>query len=126
MLKPRQRKTKDPCPGCFLHPTRCLCDKIPQLALSTKLTLIIHQRELKRTTNTGRLAIKALQNSTIFVRGEFDNSLNFQEIFDPEYNSILLYPSDDALELTQAHVKKLRRPLQLIVPDGNWRQASKV
>jgi DTW domain-containing protein YfiP len=38
----------------------------------------------------------------------------------------LFYPSGDASELDQKLVAEERTPIQLIVPDGTWRQAGKV
>jgi DTW domain-containing protein YfiP len=39
---------------------------------------------------------------------------------------VLLYPTDDAVELTEQAIQGLTRPITLIVPDGTWRQARKV
>jgi DTW domain-containing protein YfiP len=38
----------------------------------------------------------------------------------------LFYPSVDAVELDRVLVAQDRTPIQLIVPDGSWRQAGKV
>lgn len=122
----RKRKTKDPCPECFLHRSLCICDSIPSLDTQTRLCLVIHAKELKRTTNTGRLAIKALKNSEMRVRGENRDGLDLSDLLTSEYRTVLFYPCDDAVELNSRFVQQDKRPLQLIVPDGNWRQASKV
>lgn len=124
-----QRKTQDPCPECFLHRSLCLCSEIPSLQLKTKVSLIIHARELKRTTNTGRLALKALGNSELRVRGEKteDNkALDLSDLLSADYESLLFFPSEDAQELSKDFLKSFTKPIHLIVPDGNWRQASKV
>lgn len=97
---------------------------IPKLKLRTKVTLVVHAKELKRTTNTGRLALQALVNSEMRVRGEGREALNLSDLLSDEFESLLFYPSEDALELGSFVVG--RRPIQLIVPDGNWRQAGKV
>jgi DTW domain-containing protein YfiP len=99
--------------------------------LKTKVSLIVHAKELKRTTNTGRLALHALVNSEMRVRGRHDTSegstaLDLSDLLQPEYRSVLFYPSDEARALDSAFVGEDSRPVQLIVPDGNWRQASKV
>ncbi|MEK6628299.1 MAG: tRNA-uridine aminocarboxypropyltransferase [Bdellovibrionota bacterium] len=126
-LKPKgQRKTQNPCEVCFLHKNLCICEFIPKLNLKTKLTLIIHARELKRTTNTGMLAVKALTNSEVFVRGKIDAPLDLTSQLTPDYRHVLFYPSDEAVELNEVFVRKSLLPINLIVPDGNWRQASKV
>ena len=125
--KPRgQRKTQDPCPKCFLHKDRCICAFIPRLIYKTKLTLIIHAKELKRTTNTGTLAVHSLVNSEIHIRGLKDQSLSGNKILDQNYQPLLFFPADNAIELTSEFIKSFEKPIQLIVPDGNWRQASKV
>lgn len=122
----RKRKPKDPCQVCFLHKDRCICESIPTLTLATKITLIIHAKELKRTTNTGRLALKALTNSEMRVRGEDRETLLLSDLLSSNYRTLLFYPSDNAVELDQKFVNESSLPIQLIVPDGNWRQASKV
>ena len=122
----RKRKTQDPCQVCFLHKARCVCEHIPKLELKTKVVLVVHTKELKRTTNTGRLALKALTNSEMRIRGEEREVLNLTELLTPNYRTFLFYPTDDALELDAKLVSESDLPIQLIVPDGNWRQASKV
>jgi DTW domain-containing protein YfiP len=38
----------------------------------------------------------------------------------------LFFPSADSMELTSSFARSFSKPLNLIVPDGNWRQASKI
>jgi DTW domain-containing protein YfiP len=122
----RKRKTKTPCPVCFLHQQLCICHLIPKLDLKTRLCLVIHAKELKRTTNTGRLALQALKNSEMRVRGEGIGALDLSPLLTSSYRTLLFYPSEDAVDLTPEFLATDPRPVQLIVPDGNWRQASKV
>lgn len=122
----RKRKTKSPCPECFLNPQLCICELFPRLNLETRVCLVVHAKELKRTTNTGRLAIKSLVNSEMRIRGETKEALDLSDLLTPTHRTLLFYPSDDAVELTKEFVQQEQRPIQLIVPDGNWRQASKV
>ncbi len=124
--KKGKRKTQDPCEVCFLHRARCICEFIPSLNLRTKVSLIIHYKELRRTTNTGALAARALVNSQIFIRGKTKETLDLSSQLDPSYRSLLFYPCKEAIELTESLVKQSPLPIQLLVPDGNWRQASKV
>jgi DTW domain-containing protein YfiP len=119
----RLRKTIDPCQVCFLHQDRCICSQIPKLELKTKLSLIIHAKELKRTTNTGRLAVQALVNSEMLVRGIDREKLDLSSILSKDYESVVLYPAADAIALSTL---KPRKPIHLIVSDGNWRQANKI
>jgi DTW domain-containing protein YfiP len=127
MVLDRKRKTKEPCPVCFVNPARCICEVIPSLDYRTRLCLVVHAKELKRTTNTGRLAVKALKNSEMRIRGEGREALDLSDlVLAPQYRTVLFYPSDEAQDLTADFVAQDPRPIQLIVPDGNWRQASKV
>lgn len=120
------RKTQDPCSNCFLHKDRCICAFIPALKFETKLSLIIHAKELKRATNTGTLAAKALINSEVHIRGLQDSPLSGADILNSSYQPLLFYPAEDAIDLTREFVQSFEKPIQLLVPDGNWRQASKV
>lgn len=122
----RKRKTKNPCYVCGMSMENCFCSEVEQIEVNTRLLLVVHSKELKRTTNTGRLAVHSLGNSQLLVRGEMGNPLNLSPFLNGEYESLLLFPSKEAEELTPEVLKRFRRPIQLIVPDGNWRQASKL
>jgi len=82
--------------------------------------------ELKRSSNTGRLALRALVNSEMRVRGETRETLDLSDLLTDRYRTFLFYPTVDAVELDHELVAQDRTPIQLIVPDGTWRQARKV
>lgn len=120
-----------------MHQDLCICAFIPQLTLTTRVVLVVHAKELKRTTNTGRLALHALVNSEMIVRGQDKTPVDLSRLLQGhscqnkqntlnEYDTYLFYPSADAIEMSELVSTKLIKPIQLIVPDGNWRQASKV
>jgi DTW domain-containing protein YfiP len=88
--------------------------------------LVIHVHELKRSTNTGRLALRALVNSEMRVRGETREALDLSDVLTYGYRTVLFYPTVDAVELNRELVAQDPTPIQLIVPDGSWRQAGKV
>ena len=103
-----------------------MCAELPRLDLRTKISLVIHHRELSRSSNTGLLAHQSLVNSEVRVRGESREALDLSDLPSPGYRSLLFYPSVDALELDRELVCRDSRPIQLIVPDGTWRQARKI
>lgn len=72
------------------------------------------------------LAVKALVNSEVFVRGLMHKPLDLSSHLTDNYRHVLFYPSEDAEALDAAFVRQSSVPINLIVPDGNWRQASKV
>ncbi len=104
---------------CALMPT-------PRLATRTRLVLVIHRFEDRKPTNTGRLAAECLANSDVIVRGhEFEPTPPF--VSDPASRPLLLFPCEGALSLDELPDQVASDlPITLIVPDGNWRQASKV
>jgi DTW domain-containing protein YfiP len=124
-MKP-QRTVNEPCEICGASRTACLCDVVPRIDLRTKVCLVIHHRELSRNSNTGLLAIRALVNSEVRVRGEQREALDLKDLITSQYRSFLFYPSGDAVELNQALVMQEATPIQLLVPDGTWRQARKI
>jgi DTW domain-containing protein YfiP len=122
----RTRKITDPCSICAASRAQCLCDALPRIELRTRVCLVIHHRELTRSSNTGLLALRSLVNSEMRVRGKTNESLDLKDLLTPDYRTFLFYPSDDAIELDSALVRQDLTPIQLIVPDGTWRQARKV
>jgi DTW domain-containing protein YfiP len=104
----------------------CICDTIPTLALRTRVCLVIHMNELKKSSNTGRLALRALVNSEMRVRGEPGETLDLSDVLSERYRTFLFYPSKDAVELNTDLIAADPRAVQLIVPDGSWRQAGKL
>ena len=103
-----------------------MCAEVPQLDLRTKVALVIHHRELSRSSNTGLLALQSLVNSELRIRGDSREALDLSDLLSPRYRTLLFYPSADALELDRELVCRDSRPIQLIVPDGTWRQARKI
>jgi DTW domain-containing protein len=81
---------------------------------------------LSRSSNTGLLALRALVNSEMRVRGEGREALDLKDLITSKYRSFLFYPSGDAVELDKALVMQEPTPIQLLVPDGTWRQARKI
>jgi DTW domain-containing protein YfiP len=99
---------------------------MPRIELKTRIALIIHHRELSRNSNTGLLALRALVNSEVRIRGEGRVALDLQELLSPQYRTFLFFPCADAVELDRTLVTQEQKPIQLIVPDGTWRQAKKI
>jgi DTW domain-containing protein len=67
-----------------------------------------------------------LVNSEMRIRGEGREALDLKDLITLQYRTFLLYPSGDAAELDQALVMQESTPIQLLVPDGTWRQARKI
>lgn len=114
------------CQRCRMHQEHCLCPIIPRLELETRLVLVMHQRETVKTTATGPLALAALPNSELRIHGRVDAPLDFSDLADPGRRTLLLYPAEGAALLDREFLEKDQRPVTLVVPDGNWRQAARM
>ena len=118
-----RRNNLERCSTCCMHETLCICALVPRLETRTRLQLIMHYREERKPTNTGQLAARCLQHSTISIVGDRAQPLTLAPVTDRE-QAILLFPADDAVPITRFAASE--RPIVLIVPDGSWRQASKM
>jgi len=111
------------CERCRLVQADCLCNLIPKVETRTRIVVVLHEQEDRKTSNTGRLATRCLPNSEIVIRGGFDHATP-PPSWTAQGDPVLLFPHPDAhpLQLWQNHP----RPITLIVPDGTWRQAQRV
>lgn len=75
--------------------------------------------EAKKPTNTGRLAALCSDNSQVLVRGLQHVPLDLS--FLAGQNALVLCADESA-----ALIQPVAFPVTLIVPDGSWRQASKM
>ena len=108
-----------------MHLSLCVCPLIPSppLQTRTRLVVVMHRLEAKKTTNTGRLAAACLANSQVIVRGYADRP-EPPVTWPDDSQPILLFPFEDAIPIER--FASSVRPITLVVPDGTWRQASKV
>ena len=111
------------CPRCYMHGSLCVCNLIPKIETRARLLLVIHRIEARKPSNTGRLGVECLTSSETWIRGhENDPADEFEP--DDAYQSLFLFPHEEATPITEFVDSKL--PIQLVVPDGTWRQAAKV
>ena len=119
----RRGNAEHRCKRCKMHRSLCVCALIPRLETRTRLVLVIHRTEERKPTNTGVLAAECLVNSEIVVRGHASDptlGLVVPEGTEP----LLLFPHEESVNIIDYKLPSL--PITLIVPDGTWRQASKV
>lgn len=109
------------CVRCMMHVSLCVCALIPRIETRTRLVLVIHRSEIRKPTNTGNLAASCLVNSEVHVRGR-EGEPTEPMTWGPDVEPLLLFPHEGEAEVLEPS----DRPVALIVPDGNWRQASKV
>ena len=114
------------CPACALHFQLCICALHPPLDIQTRVVVLMHHREFIKHSNTGRLVPLALKSGEVRLRGLKNRPTQTAGLLDPARRVWMLYPTEDAQVITPELVAADPRPITLIVPDGNWRQARKV
>jgi DTW domain-containing protein YfiP len=114
------------CPQCRLHLNLCICSVIPRFDLATRLILVMHRREMSKPTATGPLALAVLANSDLRIQGDRDNPPDFRDLATEGRRTLLLYPGEGAPVLSRTFLNGDPRPVNLVVPDGSWRQAARM
>jgi DTW domain-containing protein len=109
-----------------MHAAACVCEHIVPLRLATRVVLIMHYKELPKTTATGPLALAALDNSELHVHGLRDQPVELDHLQDEARRVLVLFPQEGACTLSESFRNEDPRPVTLVVPDGSWRQASRI
>jgi DTW domain-containing protein YfiP len=109
-----------------MHAAACVCEHMEPLALETRVVLIMHYKELPKTTATGPMALAALANSELYVHGRQDQPVELDHLHDEQRRVLVLFPQEGACPLSESFRSDDPRPVTLVVPDGNWRQASRI
>ncbi len=118
----RFTRTAPRCPQCDRLAVVCVCHDAPAMRLRTQLCVVVHYREASKTTNTGTVAARLVEGSSVVV-----HSQAYQPAAEPDFTGrrpVLLFPSDDAEVLTAEHGRVA--PVTLVVPDGSWSQARRM
>lgn len=119
-------KRSERCHQCRLHTRLCICGDTPHHDLVTRLILVMHHREWTKPTATGPLALAVLANSELRIQGYREQPLDFHDLDTAERRTLLLYPGEGVPVLSRAFLAGDPRPVNLVVADGTWRQASRM
>ena len=109
-----------------MNAAACMCQHMVPLELETRLVLIMHYKELPKTTATGPLALAALENSELYVHGRRGQPVELDHLHDDERRVLVLFPQEGACALSESFRDDDPRPVTLLVPDGSWHQASRM
>ncbi|CAH0527379.1 tRNA-uridine aminocarboxypropyltransferase [Vibrio hippocampi] len=108
------------CKQCgLIH--NCYCQAIPKIACDLYITLLTHENELLRATNTGHLAKKVLKHCEVEIwqRKQPIQALASDRI------PMLLFPDDDSRAFNDLSVDEIAQA-QFIVLDATWQEAKKM
>lgn len=108
------------CATCQLPTTLCICALVPRLETRTRVVLIVPSNEARKPSNTGLLATRCLEDSTVQILRKRSGPVQAPIIRDGEL-PLVLFPAPHASPITD--YASSPRPIALIVPDGSWNQA---
>jgi DTW domain-containing protein YfiP len=101
-----------------------LCGEARRLETRTKVVVLVHRREVHKTTGTARLVPLTLAHGELRTVGLPEDRVQYEGLEEEGRSTLLLSPVAGAVELTRELVGN--RPATLVVPDGNWRQARRM
>ncbi len=92
--------------------------------MRTRVVLLTHRAERRKSTNTGRLVVLGIQGAEVRLRGERDADPRPPLPPLSEARRLLLFPHAGARELSPEDGRG--PPVVLLVPDGSWNQARRI
>ncbi|MCM8528431.1 MAG: DTW domain-containing protein [Lentisphaeraceae bacterium] len=109
---------REVCPGCERPVKVCLCAQLKVIENLHSVTVLRHKSETKHALNTVKILEKSLSKISVFDGELFpENSL-------PQHkNSYLIYPSDDAVDISDLSTTE---ETHFIFLDGSWKKTSKI
>lgn len=118
------------CERCLLGQAYCICSLAIPADCGADWILLMHEDEVLKPTNTGRLVADVFPSCTqVFewARTEAPEGL-LPLLMDPNRLVVVIFPADGALTpAVIAHqAQLLNRRLTLVLLDGTWKQARKM
>lgn len=112
---------REKCYKCYRPMLSCMCKHVERVDTNTKFVILMHPKEFKKVKNgTGFFTHLSLTNSELFIDAEFTNHNRVNEIIS-EYESFVLYPSDDAINISQNNPRKnTNKKIAIFIIDATW------
>ncbi|MBL0709075.1 MAG: DTW domain-containing protein [Sulfurimonas sp.] len=107
------------CYKCYRPQSSCMCKYIRGIETNTKFVVLMHPKEFKKVKNgTGHLTHLSLKNSQLFVGIDFTHHKRVNEII-KEYDSYILYPSKEAINISKESIKSEKK-IAIFIIDSTW------
>ncbi len=117
---------REKCYACYRAKSSCMCKYITQNETNTKFVILMHPKEFKKVkNNTGFFTHLSLSNSEVFVGIDFTNHKKINEIIST-HDSYILFPSNEALNLSTTNPKQTSKKLAIFIIDSTWACAKKM
>ena len=97
-----------------------MCGFCESVQTQTKFVILMHPKEFKKVkNNTGHFTHQSLKNSELFVGIDFSEHTRINEII-ASHDSYILFPSPNAVNLTNEYPKRSDKPLAIFLIDSTW------
>lgn len=97
-----------------------MCEHFESIQTQTKFVILMHPKEFKKVkNNTGHFTHKSLPNSELFVGIDFSDNKRINTIIE-SHESYILFPSQDALNLTTNPPPKTEKKIAIFLIDSTW------
>jgi len=111
---------REKCYECFRPKSSCMCEHFEHIQTHTKFVVLMHPKEFKKVkNNTGHFTHKSLTNSELFIGIDFSDHKRINEIID-SHDSYILFPSPNAVNLTDEKPILSSKPLAIFLIDSTW------
>ncbi|MDF1883933.1 DTW domain-containing protein [Sulfurimonas sp. SAG-AH-194-C21] len=111
---------REKCYECFRPASSCMCEHFEHIQTQTKFIILMHPKEFKKVkNNTGRFTHKSLDNSELFIGIDFSDHKRINEIIN-SHDSYILFPSPNAVNLTNEKPILSSKPLAIFLIDSTW------
>lgn len=111
---------REKCYECFRPKSSCMCEHFEHIQTQTKFIVLMHSKEFKKVkNNTGHFTHKSLNNSELFIGVDFSEHKRINEIIS-SHDSYILFPSPNAVNLTDTKPKSSSKPLAIFLIDSTW------
>jgi DTW domain-containing protein YfiP len=125
--------TRKLCDECQRPEKACICDFTTDIVNKVHVVILQHPSEVSQTKGTVTLLAKSLRSCQVIVGENFNSSDALQRLIE-QYRLLLLYPGEQAQELSQGLTRQLvetkhndklsdKKPLCLLILDGTWKKA---
>jgi len=117
---------REKCYRCYRPKSSCMCQYFTQIDTETKFVILMHPKEFKKVkNNTGHFTHQSLCNSELFIGIDFSHHKRICEIIE-NYESYILFPSENAINLSTTNPKSTKRALAIFVIDATWSCAKSI
>ncbi len=117
---------REKCYECYRPKSSCMCEHFEHIETKTKFVVLMHPKEFKKVkNNTGHFTHKSLPNSELFIGIDFTNHRRINEII-ATYESYILFPSENALNLSEENPQKSEKNLAIFIIDSTWACTKKI